>query len=103
MTRSDAIKRGLRPCIIKLDERSKVKAYFHKWADYSKPAVVSVSKDGTHTAVINSTYAIVENAYTGAVFKCSPENITFKDYDYEEFTLEKLQELLEEKRKESLL
>lgn len=77
MSRSEAIKRGLRPCIVKVDKRSEVKAYFHKWVDYCKPVVVSVSKDGSPVGVISTTYAIVENAYTGAVFKCDPENITF--------------------------
>lgn len=36
MTKSEAIKRGLRPCIVKYNS-SEIKAYFHKWVDFSKP------------------------------------------------------------------
>ena len=77
MSRSEAIKRGLRPCIVKVDKRSEIKAYFHKWVDYSKPVEASLLKGGAPAGVISFTLAIVENAYTGVVFECIPENITF--------------------------
>lgn len=78
MTQSEAIKRGLRPCIV----NGNVKAFFHEWEHFSKPISESLLKGGAPAGVISITMGIVENAYTGYVFRCDVQNIQFVD-DFE--------------------
>lgn len=80
MNVKDALKFGLRPCIVK----GHIEAFFHGWENFNKPIGESMLRGGHPAGMISITLGIVENAHSGHVFRCEVCDIRFVD-DFEKF------------------